>query len=69
MLVEKYGAPKTSDRKSVGSLSSSEDIETTVFWSFPSTSITLTWSDYARYHVGYVKIEYKAVDKKALDTL
>jgi hypothetical protein len=69
MLVEKYGTPKTSDRKSVRSLSGSDSIETTVFWSFPSTSITLRWSEAPRFHVGYVSIEYKAVDKKALNTL
>ena len=64
MLAEKYGKPTYSDTKSEGT-----DIEFKVVWSFPSTSITLTLSDEARHHVGYVSVEYKAVDKKALDIL
>ena len=69
MLIEKYGQPKASDRSPIASLSRTESVKTTVLWSFPSTSITLKWSDDAKYHVGYVSIEYKAVDKKALETL
>jgi len=72
MLVEKYGAPAIFDRKSVASIVANEDIVTKVVWSFPSTYITLRWSDdawNARHHVGYVSIAYKAVDRKALDTL
>jgi hypothetical protein len=68
MLIEKYGSPTIFDRKSFASSGSSENIVTTVVWTFPSTYITLKWRDGA-YHVGYVSIEYRAVDKKALDTL
>lgn len=65
MLVEKYGPPVNSDRKPSGS----GFVDATVTWIFPSTSIRLLWSDESKYHIGHVAIEYKSVDKKALDTL
>ncbi len=66
MLIEKYGTPKNEDRKADGR----GNTDSTVVWSFPSTSIMLLWSEASpRYGFGYVTIRYEAVDKKALDAL
>lgn len=64
MLIEKYGSPKNEDRKT-----DKGDIDSTVLWSFPSTSITLAWTEVPQYDLGYITINYKAVDKKALGVL
>ena len=64
LLIEKYGKPKNEDRKP-GILAS--EIDTTVLWIFPATSITLLWSESPT--LGFVTIRYKPIDKKALDVL
>ncbi len=66
LLIEKYGTPKNEDRKQDGR----GDTDSTLLWIFPSTSITLLWSESSgRYGIGYVTIRYKAVDKKSSDLL
>jgi hypothetical protein len=64
LLIEKYGQPKTEDRKP-----DSGYMRSTVVWTFPSTSITLLLVESQRFDIGYVSISYEAVDKKALDAL
>ena len=63
LLIEKYGSPKNEDRKVEG-----RDVKSLVFWTFPSTAISLRRSE-GRYGYGYVAVYYEAVDKKALDVL
>jgi len=62
-LIEKYGQPKSEDRRAEGG-----DVESIILWTFPSTSITLRRVEGSR-GFGYVNIEYRAVDKKAIDAL
>lgn len=64
LLIEKYGAPTNED-----GTTEREHLVKTVLWSLPTTTITLIWSESSRYQLGYVSLRYKAVDKKALDTL
>jgi hypothetical protein len=63
LLIEKYGSPKSDDRRVEG-----RDTNTIVTWTFPSTLITLRRSE-DTYGYGSVLINYAAVDKKALDIL
>jgi hypothetical protein len=48
-----------------------DSVDSTVLWVFPSTSVTLLWSEGTnpKHDNRYVEIEYKAIDKKALDVL
>ena len=64
LLIEKYGQPKTEDRKPDNGY-----MRSTVLWMFPSTSITLRQVESQRFDIGYVSITYEAIDKKALDVL
>jgi hypothetical protein len=64
LLIEKYGAPKSEDRKPTG-----RGVEMAAIWTLPSTSITLRWYEIPGSDLGFVTIEYRAVDKKALDVL
>ncbi len=62
LLIQKYGAPKSEDvRRGVGVVKS-------VLWTFPSTTIRLTQSEFGS-SVGTVAIHYDAVDRKSLDLL
>ena len=61
LLIEKYGAPKNQ-----GSTTDDIELGRTVDWIFPSTSISLRWSEAsAAKYTGNVTISYHAVDKKA----
>jgi hypothetical protein len=64
LLIEKYGAPTNEDRTTEGN-----NIIKKALWSLPSTTISLIWSESNRFQLGYVALMYKAVDKKALDSL
>jgi len=67
LLIEKYGQPKSEDRKLDG-----DRVNSQVIWTFPSTSITLQWVEQqgqAAFPLGYARINYEAVDKKSLDAL
>jgi hypothetical protein len=64
LLIEKYGAPTNDD-----ATTERDHLLKTVIWALPTTTIALTWSESSRHQLGYVSLEYKAVDKKALDTL
>jgi hypothetical protein len=65
LLIDKYGTPRNEDRKPSGRGA----IDSIVLWSFPSTPITLLWSETSGYGLGYVTVQYRAVDKKILDSL
>jgi hypothetical protein len=62
-LIEKFGKPANEDTKHSPAVSLGEIEETnhTVFWSFPSTSIRLDWSEMTS--GGVISVEYKQVDK------
>jgi hypothetical protein len=65
LLIEKYGSPTNESKDSVA-----DDIETIAAWSFPSTRISLRWSESSqRYKLGFVVLTYSAIDKKALNVL
>ena len=67
LLIEKYGAPK--DEQTHRGTNPGDTVHLAL-WTFPGTSITLTWSETTpRYGLGYVTIRYQQVDKKALDIL
>jgi hypothetical protein len=66
LLTEKYGPPKVEPIHSAGRSGTIRN----VLWTFPATSITLTWHESSgRYGIGYVRIRYEAVDHKASDVL
>lgn len=65
LLIEKYGPPKTEDRKPADR----GDIESIASWILPSTTITLLWHESPRYDLGYLTLQYQARDKAALDVL
>lgn len=64
LLIQKYGQPKSDDRRA-----ESGHVVTVVLWNLPSTTITLKRSEGSRYGIGYVSLQYAAVDKKALDII
>lgn len=67
MLLQKYAAPRDEQTRPNGTGS----IHRTVNWNFDTTSITLLWSEGSgRGNVfGYVTIQYRALDRTALDVL
>jgi hypothetical protein len=66
LLIQKYGTPKNENRGPDGK----GDVEQTVLWTFPSTTLTLTWYETEpRYALGFVRIRYRAVDKDASSVL
>lgn len=65
LLIAKYGAPQSEDRNPHGSAGT----DSRVLWLFPSTSITLRWSEIGNAENGFVSIRYEALDRKALDAL
>jgi hypothetical protein len=61
LLIEKYGMPVDRDSKN-----ESRRVVRSVLWTFPSTAITLTWSEYRENNIGHVNIQYKPVNKNPL---
>ena len=68
LLIQKYGTPRCEDR--VPDFDGGF-IDSTLLWVFPSTSVKLRWSEDTSpgHNNGFVSIEYKAIDKKAVDAL
>jgi len=70
LLIEKYGQPKSEDRKAEpNSFGRGQDVSSTVLWVFPSTSITLLRHESIAYSDGYVTLTYRAADTKAKSVL
>ncbi len=65
LLITKYGTPQNEDHSPYGS----GGTDSRVLWLFPSTSITLRWSEMANGENGFVTIKYEALDRNALDAL
>lgn len=65
LLIAKYGPPQNEDHNPYGN----GGTDTRVLWLFPSTSITLRWSEMSNGESGFVTIRYEAIDGKALDAL
>jgi hypothetical protein len=68
LLIQKYGTPKSEERRPDGA---GGFMNTVLLWVFPSTSVKLVWSEDTNpgNNIGHVEIEYKAIDKKAVDAL
>ena len=65
LLITKYGTPQNEDHSPYGS----GGTDSRVLWLFPSTSITLRWSEMGNGESGFVTIRYEALDRTALDAL
>jgi hypothetical protein len=65
LLIMKYGAPQNEDHSPYGN----GGTDSRVLWLFPSTSITLRWSESANGDSGFVTIRYEALDRSALEAL
>ena len=65
LLIVKYGAPQSEDHSPFGN----GGTDSRVLWLFPSTSITLRWSETTNGEHSSVSIRYEALDGKALDAL
>lgn len=65
LLIVKYGTPQSEDHSPIGNGGSDHR----VLWLFPSTSITLRWSETSNGEHSFVTIRYEAIDRKALDAL
>ena len=65
LLIAKYGTPQNEDHNPYGS----GGTDTRALWLFPSTSITLRWTEMGDGQSGFVTIRYEALDGKALDAL
>jgi|GEM_PF-2545416 len=67
LLIAKYGAPQNEDHSPYGN----GGMDNRVLWLFPSTSITLRWSELpgGDANAGFVAIRYEALDRSALDML
>jgi hypothetical protein len=64
LLIVKYGTPQSEDHSPYGN----GETDNRVLWLFPSTSITLRWSESGGGD-GFVTIRYEALDRSALDAL
>ena len=65
LLITKYGLPQNEDHSPYGN----GGTDCTVLWLFPSTSITLRWSEMNNGDYGMVTIRYEALDRNALSAL
>ena len=65
LLIVKYGRPESEDHSPYGS----GGTDSRVLWLFPSTSITLRWTEMGNGENGFVTIRYEAIDGKALSAL
>ncbi len=65
LLIAKYGTPQNEDHSPYGN----GGTDNRVLWLFPSTSITLRWSEMNNGENGFVTIRYEALDRTALDAL
>ncbi len=65
LLITKYGTPQNEDHSPYGT----GGTDSRVLWLFPSTSITLRWSEMGNGENGVVTIKYEALDRNALDAL
>ena len=65
LLIAKYGAPQSEDHSPFGN----GGTDHRVLWLFPSTSITLRWTEMGNGENGFVAVRYEALDRKALDAL
>ena len=63
LLIEKYGQPKSEDRRR-----EARNTLAVSLWSFPSTSIALRRLE-GPYGIGYVVVEFSSVNKKSLDAM
>lgn len=65
LLITKYGTPQNEDHSPYGN----GGTDSRVLWLFPSTSITLRWTEMSNGESGFVTIKYEALDRNALDAL
>jgi len=65
LLIMKYGSPQDEYHSPYGS----GEIDTRLLWLFPSTSITLRWSEANNGENSFITIRYEALDGRALDAL
>jgi len=65
LLIAKYGTPQSEDHSPFGN----GGTDHRVLWLFPSTSITLRWTEMSNGENGFVAVRYEALDRKALDAL
>jgi hypothetical protein len=65
LLITKYGAPQNEDHNPIAGGGS----DNRVLWLFPSTSITLRWTEVSSDGGGFVSVRYEALDRAALENL